>query len=71
MDSGYYDDYQLQEGPEEALHVDALAASEEAALLKGRAFSNKVPPIFKGDSSWFAYEDAIDEWCSITLTTRL
>ena len=40
MDSGYYDDYQLQEDPEEALHMDALAASEEAALLKGRAFSN-------------------------------
>ena len=26
----------------------------------------KVPPSYDGRSSWFAYEDAIDDWCDIT-----
>ena len=28
--------------------------------------STKVPPSYEGRSSWFAYEDAIDDWCDIT-----
>ena len=28
--------------------------------------TTKVPPSYDGRSSWFAYEDAIDDWCDIT-----
>ena len=28
--------------------------------------TTKVPPSFDGRSSWFAYVDAIDDWCDIT-----
>ena len=28
--------------------------------------TTKVPPGFDGRTLWFAYEEAIDEWCDIT-----
>ena len=28
--------------------------------------TTQVPPSYDGRSSWFAYEDAIDDWCDIT-----
>ena len=28
--------------------------------------TTKIPPSFDGKTSWFAYEDAIDDWCDIT-----
>ena len=28
--------------------------------------TKKIPPQFNGKSSWFAYEEAIDDWCDIT-----
>ena len=28
--------------------------------------TTKVPPGFDGKTSWFAFEDAIDDWCDIT-----
>ena len=27
--------------------------------------TKKIPPSFDGKTSWFAYEDAIDDWCDI------
>ena len=28
--------------------------------------TTKVPPQFEGKTSWFAFEDASDDWCDIT-----
>ena len=28
--------------------------------------TTKIPPLFDGRTSWFAYEEAIDDWCDIT-----
>ena len=28
--------------------------------------TTKMPRSFDGKTSWFAYEDAIDDWCDIT-----
>ena len=28
--------------------------------------TTKIPPSFDGKTSWFAYEDAIDDWCDVT-----
>eukprot|EP00439_Symbiodinium_sp_Y106_P062345 s3110_g9.t1 len=30
------------------------------------SLTTKVPPSYDGRGSWFAYEDAIDDWCDIT-----
>ena len=28
--------------------------------------TTKIPPLFNRTTSWFAYEEAIDDWCDIT-----
>jgi len=28
--------------------------------------TTKIPPMFNGTTSWFAYEEAIEDWCDIT-----
>ena len=61
MDS---DEEQLQivsyEGPE------AYAATSHSENRMGIKMTPKVPPQFDGQSSWFEYEDLIDDWLGIT-----
>ena len=35
-------------------------------LMMTTQVTTKVPPDFDGKTSWFAFEDAIDDWCDIT-----
>ena len=35
-------------------------------LMMTTQVTTKVPPGFDGKTSWFAFEDAIDDWCDIT-----
>eukprot|EP00439_Symbiodinium_sp_Y106_P084927 s1332_g27.t1 len=35
-------------------------------ISKNYTVTTKVPPSYDGRGSWFAYEDAIDDWCDIT-----
>ena len=35
-------------------------------LMMTTQVTTKVPPGFDGKTSWFAFEDAIDDWCEIT-----
>ena len=35
-------------------------------LMMTTQVTTKVPPGFDGKNSWFAFEDAIDDWCDIT-----
>ena len=35
-------------------------------LVMTTQVTTKVPPGFDGKTSWFAFEDAIDDWCDIT-----
>ena len=35
-------------------------------LMMATQVTTKVPPGFDGKTSWFAFEDAIDDWCDIT-----
>ena len=44
---------------------DAFAAADKE-LASHSAMSAKIPPMFDGKTSWFAYEELIDEWCSLT-----
>ena len=42
---------------------DAWAADERQP--QGLQFTPKVAPSFDGGASWFAYEEAIDDWLDI------
>ena len=32
----------------------------------GLQVTTKIPPSYDGRTSWFAYEEAVDDWCDIT-----
>ena len=43
---------------------ETFAAEEQ--LPQGVTLSPKIPPEFSGRTSWFHYEELVDEWCDIT-----
>eukprot|EP00438_Fugacium_kawagutii_P014944 Skav228845 [mRNA] locus=scaffold2630:88:7077:+ [translate_table: standard] len=45
--------------------IEAALAAEESAP-HGVRMTPKMPPTFDGQSSWFEYEDLIDDWLGIT-----
>ena len=45
---------------------DAFAAASSYMRSSGIKMTPKVPPQFDGQSSWFEYEDLIDDWLGIT-----
>ena len=45
---------------------DAYAAASHSENRIGIKMTPKVPPQFDGQSSWFEYEDLIDDWLGIT-----
>ena len=45
---------------------DVFGASDEVPILDNQS-TPKIPPAFDGRSSWFAYEEAIDDWLDITV----
>ena len=44
---------------------DAWAAEDHVDGPKP-TMTNKIPPTFDGRSSWFAYEEKLDDWLDIT-----
>ena len=65
FEHGEGDDDYLQQGSESFVsnhrHIQELHR-----LSAFQQVTTKVPPSFDGRGSWFAYEDAIDDWCDIT-----
>jgi len=45
---------------------EAHAAASHSENRRGIKMTPKVPPQFYGQSSWFEYEDLIDDWLGIT-----
>ena len=45
---------------------EAYAATSHSENRMGIKMTPKVPPQFDGQSSWFEYEDLIDDWLGIT-----
>ena len=45
---------------------DAFGIADETPRLDNQS-TPKIPPAFDGRSSWFAYEEAIDDWLDITV----
>ena len=58
------DDY-LQQGSE-SYATNHRHLNELHRLSAFQQVTTKVPPSYDGRGSWFAYEDAIDDWCDIT-----
>ena len=58
------DDY-LQQGSE-SYATNHRHLQELHRLSAFQQVTTKVPPSYDGRGSWFAYEDAIDNWCDIT-----
>ena len=58
------DDY-LQQGSE-SYATNHRHLQELHRLPAFQQVTAKVPPSYDGRGSWFAYEDAIDDWCDIT-----
>jgi len=48
----------------------ALVSYGNPPMNMYQQISTKVPPAFSGTTSWFAYEEAIDDWCDITELER-
>ena len=44
---------------------DAYGMSDEVPRFDNQS-TPKIPPAFDGRGSWFAYEEAIDDWLDIT-----
>ena len=45
---------------------EGLAFAAENTAGPGLQSTPKIPPSFDGRSSWFAYEEAVDDWVDIT-----
>eukprot|EP00439_Symbiodinium_sp_Y106_P072348 s830_g13.t1 len=58
------DDY-LQQG-NESYSTNHRHLEELYRLSAFQQVTTKIPPSYDGRGSWFAYEDAIDDWCDIT-----
>lgn len=44
----------------------AFAVHAAVPISSLQQVTTKIPPAFDGRTSWFAYEDLIDEWCDVT-----
>ena len=51
---------------EPAAYVNRHVRREPAAIAMTTQVTTKVPPSYDGKTSWFSYEDAIDDRCDIT-----
>ena len=55
-----YDNDDWSEGP------SAMVTYGKSPMNMVQQVTTKIPPSFDGTSSWFAYEEAIEDWCDIT-----
>eukprot|EP00439_Symbiodinium_sp_Y106_P051909 s4449_g6.t3 len=65
FEHGEGDDAYLQQG-NESFAMNHRHLNELHRLSAFQQVTTKVPPSYDGRSSWFAYEDAIDDWCDVT-----
>ena len=48
---------------------EGMAFAAEDTAGPGLQSTPKIPPSFDGRSSWFSYEEAVDDWVDITTLT--
>ena len=47
--------------------VGAYLAESTDQLTAGSGITTKIPPLFDGSTSWFKYEELINDWLNITV----
>ncbi len=59
--------------PDEYVHEEAYTAYGPQQMvpmmqhmMTQAQHTSKIAPMFDGKTSWFAYEEAIDNWCDVT-----
>ena len=55
-----YEDDDWSDGPA------AMVTYGNSPVSMVQQVTTKIPPMFNGTTSWFAYEEAIEDWCDIT-----
>ena len=54
------------ENDTEEAYVTVMPGAFNPEMPPLQQVTTKIPPGFDGRTSWFAYEEAIDDWCDIT-----
>ena len=62
----FSDDWEDYGESAHAVYRESAHAAYGPPLATVQTVSTKIPPAFDGRSSWFAYEEAIDDWCDVT-----
>ena len=47
--------------------VGAYRAESTDPCTAGSGITAKIPPLFDGSTSWFKYEELIDDWLGLTI----
>ena len=55
-----------KEKPAESM-IGAYRAESTDPCRAGSAITVKIPPLFDGSTSWFKYEELIDDWLDLTV----
>ena len=66
MADDFYTDMRDEDLYDEAHTTQAMSTYDITRMSQFSQVTTKIPPSFDGKTSWFAYEDAIDDWCDVT-----
>ena len=66
MAEDFYTDLRDEDLYDETHTTQAMSTYDITRMSQFSQVTTKIPPLFDGKTSWFAYEDAIDDWCDIT-----
>ena len=55
-----YENDDWSEGP------SAMVTYGNSPVSMVQQMTTKIPPMFNGTTSWFAYGEAIEDWCDVT-----
>ena len=62
----FYTDVRDEDLYDEAYTTQAMSTYDVTRMSQFPQVTTNIPPWFGGKTSWFAHEDAIDDWCDIT-----
>ena len=66
MADDFYTNMRDKDLYDEAHTTQAMSTYDITRMSQYSLVRTKIPPSFDGKTSWFACEDAIDDWCDIT-----
>ena len=66
MADDFYKDMRDEDLHDETHTTQAMSTYDITRMSQFSQVTTEIPPSFDGKTSWFAYEDAIDDWCDIT-----